>query len=403
MNLKKKILLVVIDGLADEPIADFGFKTPLEFAKTPVFDSWMAGGLYGQVKPYCKNGQLPTSEDSHLALFGYDPQKESPGRGVLEALGLGLKVKEGQVFLRGNFATLNEEGQIVDRRAERIQDTQELVKSIDGMEIEGIKINVFKSWQHRVVVLLEGKGLSANVTDGDTKEINTAPPPILPKDNSKEAKFTAEVLEEFLKRVKYILAQHPFNIKRQREGYLPANTLLLRGAGTLKRVKNFQELYGFLACCIAGAPLYKGIGKFLGMELIEVPGANGRPNTNIAGKFSAAISNLEKYDFIFVHIKAADTFGEDGDWEGKKNFIEKIDRSAVLLNEVVDRVSIVVTADHATCSLRAKHCNNLVPILLAKRAKSSDLKFGESFCQKGKLGTIEQLEVMPTILKYLKA
>lgn len=393
----RKIILIVIDGLGDKPIPQLGNKTPLESAKTTNLDFLAKNGICGLVLPYLKEKKLPTSEETHLALFGYNPKIFNPGRGVLEVLGMGMKILPGDVCLRGNFATVDENLRIIDRRAGRIEKTESLIQAISQIKIEGIKFLIKKGVSHRIGIVMRGKGLSPKISDSDPKSIGVQPLPIRPLKKSKEAKFTAKVLNQFLAKTHLILKNHPLNKKRK----LPANYILVRGGGTFKKIKNFQKKYNLKACCIAGGPLYKGIGKFLGMDLIKVKRANALPNTNLKGKFQAVKRALTKYDFAFLHIKAADNLAEDGDFFGKKEFIERIDNNLNILLQLKN-VLIVITGDHSTCSLIKNHCLESVPILIYGNGKDSVSEFSEKACQKGRLGKIKQINLMKTIINLFK-
>jgi len=404
-----KILLIVIDGLGDEPIPQLKNKTPLEKAETPNLDFLAKKGILGLVLPYFEKGKLPTSEDTHLALFGFDPKISNPGRGVLEVLGIGMEILPGDVCLRGNFGTLDEKMKILDRRAGRLENTEPLIEAISNIEIEGVKFLIKKAFSHRIGIVMRGEKLSSEISDGDPKIIGVQPLKIKALDKSKKAKFTAKVLNEFLKRAHFILKNHPLNKKRK----LPANYILVRGAGKLKKFLAFSKKYKLKSCCIAGGTLYKGIGKYLGMDLIQAEGADGLQNTNLKGKILAAKKALKKYNFIFCHIKAADNLAEDGNFLGKEEFIEKIDKNIKPLLGLKNTL-IAITADHSTCSELKRHCVEPIPILIygtpptllppASRApgKNGVQKFSEKACQKGKFGKIKQINLMEKILKYAK-
>ena len=389
--MSKKIILIVIDGLGDEPIPQLKNRTPLEAANTPNFDFLAKNGICGLVLPWREKGKLPTSEETHLAIFGYDPSRFNPGRGVLEVLGIGEKIKKGDVCFRGNFATVDENLVIIDRRAERIEDTEDLIASLNKIKIKGVKVIVKKAFGHRIGIIFRGKNLSANVSSNDPKEIGVKVLRI------RGQKRMVKILEEFLEKARSILENHPKNKKRKKEGKLPANYILLRGAGKFKKVKSFNEKYGLKAAFIAGGTLYKGIGKYLGMEEIKVEGADGTIKTNLRGKFLAAKTATKNYDFVFVHIKATDNLAEDGKFIEKKEFIEKIDKN---LNSILDlkNILIVVTGDHSTCSLRKNHCNFPNPILIYGAEKDNCEKFSERECRKGNLGFLKQIEIMKKVL-----
>lgn len=384
----KKIIFIVIDGLGDRPIPQLGNKTPLEAAKTPNLD-WLAEhGICGLIEPFRLPWQdYPASDTCHLALFGYDPKKYYLGRGPYEAAGIGMNLKEGDVALRANFATCDENFKVVDRRAGRIEKTQALIKALSGKTIKGVKFLLKKSFGHRAVLVLRGINLSDKISDSDPKKEGVTIKRVLPLDKTKEAVFTAEILNEFLFQIPQILKKF----------HSPANCLLIRGAGFLKKTPRFKEKYGLKAACIAGGGLYKGIGKILGMDLIKVRGATGFPTTNLRGKFLAAKRALKKYDFIFLHIKAADNLAEDGNFRGKKEFIERIDGNLKSLLGLKNTL-IVVTADHSTCCALKRHCSELIPFLIYGRGTDNVKTFSERACQKGKLGAIEQLDLMPKIL-----
>jgi len=401
----KKILLIIIDGLGDESIPQLGNKTPLEAAKTPNLDFLAKNGICGLVLPWVEKGKLPTSEDTHLALFSFDPKISNPGRGVFEVLGIGAKISKGDLCLRGNFATVNERLEIVDRRAGRIENTQPLIDVLNKTKIEGAKILIKKAVSHRIGIIIKSKRKLEIVSQNDPKKVGVEPLKIYPQG------FTAKILNEFLEKTHQIFKNHPLNKKRERQGKLPANYILFRGAGKLKKIKKFKEKYGLKSAFIAGGALYKGIGRYLGMEEIKVKGANALPNTNLRGKILAAKNGLRKYDFIFCHIKAADNLAEDGNFLSKKEFIGKIDKSIKPLLNLKDNL-IAVTADHSTCSILKSHCKIPIPILIysngAKKlarlsfAEQKLSGFSEKECQRGKLGKIKQIDLMKKILKYAR-
>jgi len=396
----KKILLIIIDGLGDEPIPQLENKTPLEAAKTPNLDFLAKNGICGQVLPFLfPHDKEPTSEGTHVALFGFIDY--FLGRGVYEVAGIGMKLRKGDVAFRTNFGTVDQNLEVIDRRAGRISETEPLVKALRGIEINGVKFLIKKSYGHRAGLILRGRNLSAKVSDGDPHQIGVKVKKIIPLDNSQAAKFTSCVLNKFLEKTHQLLKNHPLNKERIKKGLRPANYLLLRGAGELKNIPTFKGRFGLKACCIAGGALYKGVAKILGMDEIFVKGATGFTNTNLKGKILTAKKNLEKYDFIFCHIKATDSLAEDGKFLEKKEFIEKIDRNLKPISNLKNTL-IVVTADHSTCSLLKRHCQRPVPILIYGNGKDGVKKFSEKNCLKGKLGKIKQIDLMKKILELAK-
>ena len=395
-----KTLLIIIDGLGDEPTPQLDGKTPLDKAFTPNLD-WLAqNGVCGLIQPFIHNTAIPTSEDTHFALFGYNPEIYGIRRGLMTARGAGIKVRKGDIALRGNFATVDEELNIIDRRAGRIKNPKALIKALSGMKIDNVKFFLKTAGEHRVGIVMRGKNLSPNILDGDPYygKLGMRARKIKPLDKSKTAIFTAQVLNEFLEKAHQILKTHSQNKKRKKLGFPAANYILVRGASTILKLPSFKEKYGLKSCCIAGKFLYQQIGKILGMDLVKVPGATGLPNTSLKGKFEAAKKALKNYDFVFLHIKATDSLAEDGNFSGKKEFIEKIDQNLKSILDLKETL-IVITADHSTCSLKKRHCKRPCPILIYGNGKDSVKRFSEKACHKGSLGKIEQLNLMAQILK----
>ena len=395
--MASKALLIILDGLGDRPSKKFRGETPLEAASTPNLDFLVREGICGMQTPLGLGFTLE-SGPAHFEIFGYHPyQKFYPGRGVLEALGCNFKLKEDDIALRVNFATFKN-GKIIDRRAGRIKDASIFEEDL-SFELEGVEFILKAGTEHRGALILRGGNLSEKISDSDPKKEGRAPKRIKPLD--KEAKFTAEILNKYIKKAHEILKSHPENKRRVGKKLPPANFLLLRGAGKYKPIPSFSERYKLKACCIAGAGLYKGFGKYLGMEVLKVKGATGGKDSNIEAKFKAAKKALKKYDFVWVHVKATDLYGHDGDCIGKKEFIERVDKAlAKILDE---RCLKVVTGDHSTpCSLK-EHSGDEVPILFHGEEVREDniLHFGERDCMQGGLEMIEGKDIMPEILNLI--
>lgn len=402
MSTVNKILFLIFDGLGDRPIEKFGYKTPLEAAYTPNLDKLAEKSICG-LSNALGRGIRPGSDVSHLAIFGYPMEKYYTGRGPIEVAGLGIKLQEGDVAFRGNFGTVDSNWNILDRRAGRIRVVNEFASAIDGMEIDGVKIIVKPGTAHRAGVVFRGKGLSSNISDADPHEEGKPILKVKPKDDTPEAAFTASVINKFMKESYKILDGLDANKARSAAGQPPANFILLRGAGMYPTMPSFEEKYGLKACCIAGGGLYKGIGAFLGMDLIHVEGATALPDSNIKNKFVAAKAALEKYDFVFTHVKATDSLAEDGNAQGKKDFLEKCDIAAAELLDLPDNVMLVVTADHSTsCELKA-HSAEPVPIMFcSSHVRIDDVKeFNERTCAKGGLGRMVGADIMPAVMNIM--
>ncbi len=397
--------------MGDLPIKEFGGKTPLEAASTPNMDRLAKNGVTGVIHVLGK-GVRPNSDEAHLTLFGYKLPEDYPGRGPIEAAGVGIKLEQGDVALRANLGTVNDELRVKDRRSGRIDDTSEFTKELDGIEIDGVRFIVKPGTGHRVIIVMKGNDLSDKISNSDVhyvtdtkvvedwegNKVNVTKP----LDNSKEAAFTAKVLQKFLEKSHHLLGKNKLNDKREEQGKLRGNYLLTRGPGYYKKLKSFKGMYGLKACCIAGAGLYKGLAAVSGMELINVKGATGLTNTDVEAKIEAAKKQLKEYNFVFVHIKPTDIYGENGDCGGKKDFIEKIDKAVDSLDR--EDAVIVITADHSTPCSNKDHSGDPVPVLIYKKGINADKieKFGEKECKKGSLGAILGKELMKKVLEIAK-
>ncbi|MBQ3200145.1 MAG: 2,3-bisphosphoglycerate-independent phosphoglycerate mutase [Firmicutes bacterium] len=402
MSAVNKVLFLIFDGLGDRPIPEFGYKTPLEAAATPNFDALAAKSMCG-LSNALGRGIRPGSDVSHLAIFGYPMDKYYTGRGPIEVAGLGIRLQEGDVAFRGNFGTVDADWNILDRRAGRIRVVDEFAAAIDGLNIDGVEVIVKPGTAHRAGVVFRGKGLSANISDADPHEAGLPVMMVKPNDDTPEAAFTAQVINKFMQQSYEILENLPANHQRIMEGNLPANFMLLRGAGMYPTMPTFEEKYGLHACCIAGGGLYKGIGAFLGMDLVEVEGATALPDSDVKAKFVAAKQALADYDFVFTHVKATDSLAEDGNFMGKKEFIEKCDAAAAELLDLPEDVMLVVTADHSTaCELMA-HSADPVPIMFCTPHVRVDevAEFGERAFAAGGAGRMVGADIMPEVMNIM--
>jgi 2,3-bisphosphoglycerate-independent phosphoglycerate mutase len=247
---------------------------------------------------------------------------------------------------------------------------------------------------------MRGEGLSDAVCDVDPHMPDQPVRKCIPLDNSSEANFTSSVINKFIKRSYEILKEQKENIIREENGKFPANSILLRGAGQFRKIPSFKERYDFDACCIAGGGLYKGVASLLGMDIIDVEGATALPDSNVYNKFKRAIEMVnDKYTFVFVHVKATDSLGEDGNYLGKKEFIEKIDAAFGEFFKKDEDTLLVATADHSTpCHFKA-HSADPVPVMFhGKGVRVDDVSaFDERSCTRGGLGIIEGKDLLPRI------
>ncbi len=374
-----KILLVVLDGLGGIPYEEG--KTELEVAYTPNLDELAADSSCGLAIPVLP-GITPGSGPAHLSLFGYDPLKYQIGRGILEALGLGMEVRPGDVAVRGNFATLRE-GKIVDRRAGRIptEENKKLIEMLSSKikEIDGVRVILIPGREHRFAMILRGEGLGDAVSDADPQKEGL--PPKMPQPLSPSGEKTAGVAEKFIKMATEILKDQP-----------KANTVLLRGFSSHPAIPHMQELFKLNPVAIATYPMYRGLAKLVGMEVAQT-----------GESLEDEINTLEKvwnnYDFFYLHIKKTDSYGEDGKFRDKVKVIEEFDGFVPRILNLKPDV-IVITGDHSTPSKLKSHSWHPVPFLLHSPYTFRDgiREFSETSCRKGSLGIFYSVDGMALML-----
>jgi len=393
----KKIVLIVMDGLGDRPNKVLYGKTALQAAYRPNLNYLASMGINGIMHPI-KPGIRSGSDTSHLSLLGYDPEKVYTGRGPFEALGIGLEVMPGDVAFRANFATVDSNDVVIDRRADRISQGTDLLAASLNMEIEGYSFKVKEGVEHRAALVIHGPGLSSAVTDSDPHEVGKKVNTVRGTDES--GTRTAELVNRFLESAKKILASHPVNEKRVKDGLKPANQLLLRGAGKAPDLEPFGKKYSMKGACIAGIPMITGLCNMIGMEIIRVKGATGRTDTNYEGKISALIQALKTNDFVILNFKGTDVAGHDGDPLLKKSVIERVDRAISPLKDLLEDTVFAITGDHSTpCSMK-DHSGDHVPILFATSGNLRDRvrHFDEISCMDGAL-EINSINVMDYLLQ----
>ena len=392
-----KTLFIILDGVGDRP---WKGKTPLISANKKNIDEICEEGING-VMHTIDRGIIPGSDTAHLALFGYDPYRYYKGRGTFEALGAGFSLEKGDIAFRVNLGTVDNNLIIQDRRAGRdAYRLKELLESIDGMDIDGIKVIAKHTTEHRGVVILKGKNLTNKISDIDPHK--TGVKVLKCKPMEKKAEFTASIVNKLVDKAYKIFSEHEVNKERKKKGKLPANYLLLRGAGIYEDVESFKERYNIKACCIAGGALYKGVARYLGMDVIDVKGSTGTVNTDLRAKAKAVSDNFERYDFIFVHIKGTDSASHDGNFDLKKKMIERIDSE--FISEIKDLECIkVLTGDHSSPVILKRHSSDPVPILLWNTDVRKDKvkTFNEISCAEGGLGHLRGKDVMKIILDYM--
>jgi len=396
---KRKILVVVMDGLGDRSIKELGDRTPLQVAHTPNLDWFAKNGASGMVD-IISPGVRPGSDTSHLAILGYDPYQVYTGRGPFEAAGVGLVGKKGDVAFRCNFATVDEELKVIDRRAGRIKepDTTELVKALAGWNIQGVEVIVKEATEHRAVLLLRGEGLSAAVSDVDPHDVTSIHDA---KALGPEAKRTADVVNAFVRKSYETLHFHPVNLRREKEGKPPANILLPRGAGVFPDIEPFESRYRMKGACVAGVSLIKGICRICGLDVIEVEGATGGLDTNMEAKARPALRLFEDHDFVLLNIKATDIVSHDGDAKGKVQIIERLDEMVGILRQGrTPETVLAFLADHCTPVEIKDHSGDPVPLVIycAGMVRDGLTNYDEVSSSKGGLGRLRGMDLLPILM-----
>jgi 2,3-bisphosphoglycerate-independent phosphoglycerate mutase len=395
-----RVLLLVLDGISDRPCPELGGKTPLEAAETPVLDRLAREGICGIMDPIGP-GIRPGSDTAHLSLLGYPPEKYYTGRGPLEAEGCGIHMEPGMIGFRANFATLDREGRVTDRRAGRIHGTGPLCDAIEeGVHLKnGIGFRFRPGAGHRASLALKGKGLGHCVSSNDPKAEGIAPPEVKPLTREVKDRRTAAACSDFLRQAGEILADHPVNHRREQEGLPPATVVLIRGAGEMGRYEPFAERHHLTGGVIAAATLITGIGRAVGLESIPVPGITGSADTNLGGKVAAAIDGLGRKEFILLNIKGADEAGHDGRPREKRDFIAKVDAALEPLLSL-EGTLIAACADHSTpCAIR-DHSADPVPLLIHGDGVRVDRvdRYTEVACAEGGLHRVPGQALLPILL-----
>jgi len=377
-----KIVYLIMDGLGGLPDKETGL-TELETAYTPNLDKLSETSICGMMDPIAP-GITPGSGPAHLSLFGYDPLEFDIGRGILSALGVDFELKHGDVAIRLNFATIDKKGVITDRRAGRIptDKNRQLCEKLR----KNLKLSFDVEWfietesEHRAALIFRGKNLTGGISDTDPQM--TGEKPLKAKALTKEAEYTAKVINEFIEKAKYILSDED-----------KANMLLARGIDSYEKISSMNERYRLNCVALAEYPMYRGLARLVGMDIPGIPG-------DIDELIKMFYSYYDNYDFFFLHVKKTDSYGEDGNFKAKVEVIEKVDKIVVPKILEKDPAVVVITGDHSTpCRLKS-HSWHPVPLLLhsVMCRKDSVKVFSETECIKGGLGRMLLKNLMPVIL-----
>ncbi len=378
-----KIIFLIMDGLGGLPMGQ-GDQTELEAAKTPNMDALAGKSVCGLLDPI-GYGITPGSGPAHFALFGYDPIKNNIGRGILEAAGIDFPMTERDLLIRINFATIDKKGVIIDRRAGRIDNEtnericrklQDKIRKISDVEVIFEPVR-----EHRALLALRRRGLREEIQETDPQK--TGIPALLPKALIPEAEETSGILQKLVDKAKEVLSDEE-----------KANMLLLRGYSTYRRYPYLSERFGLNALAIATYPMYRGIARLLGMVIGPQP-------DSLKGEIVALRENYGKYDFFFVHVKATDSRGEDGNFDAKVKVIEEVDSLVPMVTDLKPDV-LVITGDHSTPAALASHSWHPLPALLYSATARPDRvkRFGERDCISGGLGRIPTVHLMGLALAH---
>lgn len=404
-----RAVLVIADGMADRPIKELEWRTPLEAARRPALNQLADDGISGILDPIAP-GIPPGTDTATLALLGYDSLKVYSGRGALEAVGSGVEVLPGDVAFRCNFATVDQNFVVLDRRAGRIanEDAAKLAESLQKVKLKkSLNVEFFfkNTVQHRAALVIRGHSLSTAISDSDPE---TAGKPVLETKSLSdlpEAKRTAKIVNELTREFHKVLKKHPVNKKRAEHKLPVANMILCRGAGTIPKIAPLSEVYGIRAACIAAVPLIRGICKIAGMKLINVKGATGTVQTDYIAKAKAAVEALKTNDFVLLHVKATDVASHDRNFKLKIEVVQRIDEMLRFMLEHVgsDSAYLAVTADHTTSCVTGNHVGDPVPVVISGPYVRRDgvVEFGERSCARGGLNRIRGADLMHTLMDLL--
>jgi len=398
-----KYIVLIGDGMSDYPLKQLGGKTPLQAARTPNLDYLAKNGLGGWVNNI-PSGMSPGSDVAAMSIFGYDPQKYYTGRGPLEAASLGVKLKPNEVAFRCNLVTVRD-GRMDDFTSGHITtpEARKIIKTLN-QKIGNRHFRFYPGLSYRHLLVISGQSTV------NSERLKCTPPhditgkmveDYLPKGPG------AQILNYLMKESIMPLLEHPVNIKRMKQGHPPASMIWLWGQGGAPRLKSFKKEYGKSAAVITAVHLIKGLGKILGMEVINVPGATGFLDTNYKGKAQYAIRALKKHDLVIVHVEAPDEAGHMGDVKGKVKAIEDFDRLVVgtILKRVKgqgSRVKILVLPDHPTPIAKMTHTAEPVPFVIFPRvggALAPIKGFNEKEFKKAKFKIKDGYKLMGKLLR----
>jgi 2,3-bisphosphoglycerate-independent phosphoglycerate mutase len=400
--VRKKIVFIVVDGLADLPIDG---KTPLVQAAKPNLDWFASNGMTGEINLFKKSfwSKIASRSISHLAnisLLGYSPEKYNLQRGMLEAVGADLPIKNGELAIRCNFATVDEDLKVIDRRAGRnVLGLNEIVQYINENVDIGVEFLLKRTYGHRAVLWIKEK-MSDQISSNDPFTEGEKVKKILPL--KKEAQATAKIVQDFVDKAHSLIEFHQANAERIRKKISPANYILVREAGNnLIALPNFCRRYRIKAVCVAENGAMKATCMLAGFNAVTVPEFEKDGKIDVKKTLNFIFENVEnlipEYDFVYAHIKPADEASHDGDFKRKVRVIEAIDKRLEAFRGF-DGI-LVVTCDHITSTQQRKHVYGPVPVLVYGLGKDKVKTFDEFAVKKGKLKMLTGKKLMNFIFK----
>lgn len=402
-----KYIIILGDGMADEPIASLHNKTCLQAANKPSIDKVAAMGRCGMLDTI-PEGFAPGSEIANLSVLGYDVPKVFEGRGSLEAASMGVAIDEGEMAMRCNLICIAD-GKIKNHSAGHIsnEEAEELILFLQK-ELGNEQVHFFPGVSYRH--LLKVKGGKKQLKCTPPHDVTGTPfAEVMIQAETEEAKASADLLNDLILRSQKLLEHHPVNLKRAAAGKDKANSIWPWSPGYKPEMKTLMELYGLKSgSVISAVDLIRGIGVYAGLKVIEVEGITGLYNTNYEGKAQAAIEALRTNDFVYLHIEASDEAGHEGDVDLKIKTIEYLDYRVVqpILEEVAswdEPVTIAILPDHPTpCAIKT-HTNKPVPFVIYRTNEAGDAvqQYDEFACEKGSYGLLRGMEFMQTLIKPL--
>jgi len=400
-----KYIIVLGDGMADQPEVEHGGLTPLMAARIPHIDQLAALGRSGLIHTIPASLH-PGSEVANLAVLGYDVEAVFEGRGVIEAASMGVQLEDGDLALRCNLICIADE-KIKNHSAGHVS-TPEALELIQYLQqhLGSERIHFYPGVSYRHLLVIKGGDKSLNCTPPHDVP-GAAVADVLPAATDAAGAATAALLLELIGKSRRLLESHPVNLKRQQEGKDPANSIWPWSPGYKPAMKTLKEMFGIQSgAVISAVDLIQGIGVYAGLDVIKVDGATGLYDTNYEGKARAAIEALKTHDFVYLHVEASDEAGHEGDYDLKVKTIEYLDARIVkfLIEETAkmdEPVAIAVLPDHPTPWKLKTHTRAAIPFLIYKPGMTADsvTRYDEIAAREGSYGLFESRQLMPELLR----